>query len=184
MLSKVDLLKELRDFSGEAEAVLSARRRADGELYAIIARLMSLAERVRDLKVEKDVREAYQKERTAEDGRSKRYIEDQSDIFTAVCRYSLDRIQTERHVALRTQIARIAAAMRAGHEAGQTSATISAWLSKNGGVHGVTRGRSNLVRCLRLTKPVSIPRDPGDTFVLTVRAARAGQFTVEDVRTK
>lgn len=153
-------------------------RRADAQLYAILAECLSICEEAQVTNNVRALAEAVAQSVAGtehESGRGRRYFERRSDVFVVVTRAVLEGVDN------RNSVYRYALTLREAARRGLTSGTLEDWLLQNGGVNALYRTRPvstrrNTVSTLHLTSPVEVPRD--GAFTLTLRRSANGYFDV------
>ena len=173
-----NLQQRIEDLRAKAQADGLPVRRADAQLYAILAECLSICEEAQETDSVRVLAEAVAQSVAGsehDNGRGRRYLERRSDVFTVVARAVLEGVDN------RNSVYRYALTLREAARRGLTSAVLEDWLLQNGGVNALYRtrpvsARRNTLSTLHLTSPVEVPRE--GVFTLTLRRSANGYFDV------
>ncbi len=168
MQGRVAAIKERAHF-------FMAKRRKDGELYAVLADALALCEYVD----RRDLVDVFREEVAGHDrrGRNRVYTERATDVYGVVGRAvfepELNRGSSWRYCSC----------LREAAKRQITSNDLVAWLNQHGGLNTLFKTRGVLAKAvttktLHLNQPVTVDKE--GTFTLTLRRDARGFFDVVD----
>jgi hypothetical protein len=170
-MNLADRLKAVRD---KAQHNGLPMRRTDASLYDLLAEIKAICEDVtRDGAVD-ELRQIYWQQGLRSNKR-KRYVETGADVHILACRYVLDTQDS------RNSTYRYALALREADKRQINAASLTEWLTDNGGVNAlykarVTEFKRRMVKTLNLTSAVEVAGS--EAFSLTLRRLPNGFFEV------
>ncbi|MCP1200096.1 hypothetical protein [Notoacmeibacter sp. MSK16QG-6] len=169
----LDAVRQRIDAAKKNAKFFMARRRRDGKLYQLLAETLAICEYV----AANDLLEAVRAEIAAKDrnGRNRTYAEKNSDLYLVVGR-SVFEPEMNREGSWRYSVTLREAARRQIR-----SGDLAAWLSENGGVNTLFKGRGVLAsasttKTLHLNQPVEVRQ--GVDITLRLRMDHRGFFNV------
>lgn len=149
------------------------KRRKDGELYSVLAEVLSICEDVERLGLVDQMREAVRNQTT--DGRNRVYTERGSDIYVVVGRAVFEP-EVNRSASWR-----YSACLREAGKRKIKSQELVGWLADNGGINTLFKGRgvlSKSVTTKTLNLNQSIEVDKHKPFTITLKMDNRGFFDV------
>lgn len=178
MIANDDLQARLDAARAMADSGGLPVRRKDRDLYALLSVCLGICEDVIANRREDNLREIFrvsvdqrnpevwgQGRAAGNNGRGRRYANLSSDAYILVTRYVLGGEES------RANKSRYAQALRVAAERGLASETFAMWLSENGGINTLFKGRrvvasDVITKTLHLNKRVSMPKRGAVTLTL------------------